>query len=85
MDRDGDGKKDIKAFEDKELNIFGAKLKTGKFLTSVLKFVIIFFIIFLFTKAISHFFNLDPNTLPTVVSATAIPANAVVQAPREFY
>jgi large-conductance mechanosensitive channel len=49
-DSDNDGIEDIKSIEKKELNIFGAKIKYGKVIADVIKFLIITYILFTVAK-----------------------------------
>lgn len=46
-DADHDGVRDVKKFEEKEFVIFGATFKLGKFILSLVKFVIITYLIYL--------------------------------------
>jgi len=49
-DADNDGKADIKTFENYEYRVAGINFKIGKFSISVIKVLLIFFIIFLVNK-----------------------------------
>ena len=51
-DADNDGKADIKTLENYEYRIAGINFKLGKFAISIIKVVLIFFIIFLINKFI---------------------------------
>ena len=48
IDKDGDGKADIKSLEKISVNLFGVKLKIGLFLIDFIKLLVILFIIYLF-------------------------------------
>mgnify|MGYP005999286391 CR=1 FL=1 len=45
-DVDKDGKPDIKEFENIKLNIYGVKIKPGKLIIDILKFILIIYIVF---------------------------------------
>ena len=49
-DCDKDGVRDIKQLEDRYITLFNAKFMIGKLLVSILKFVIISYIVFIMTK-----------------------------------
>jgi len=46
-DTDGDGKKDIIQFENITFTIFGIKIKMGKFIIDIIKFLIIIYVVFI--------------------------------------
>lgn len=56
IDRDGngDGKSDIQCLSDKVIIIAGIKFKVGKLIISLMKFIIITYIIFLISRIIHH-------------------------------
>ncbi len=53
-DGDGDGEEDIKKLEDKSIMCFGANFRIGKFMTSVIKFVLVTYIIFILAKVVKN-------------------------------
>lgn len=46
-DTDGDGKKDIIQFENITFKMFGIKIKIGKFIIDIIKFLIIIYVVFI--------------------------------------
>lgn len=54
QDNDGDGKADIVALENKTINIGKIKLKSGKFIVALIKFIIITYVIFIISKVINN-------------------------------
>jgi large conductance mechanosensitive channel len=54
-DGDKDGTKDIKKLEDKIIKIGGIKFEIGKFIVSVVKFIIVTYIIFILASALSKY------------------------------
>lgn len=57
VDIDGDGKKDIRQFENKIIKFNGINFKIGKFILSILKFLIVSYILFIITKMIDRLKN----------------------------
>lgn len=45
-DVNGDGKKDIVHFENININLFGIKIKIGKFIIDIIKFLIVVYVVF---------------------------------------
>ena len=45
-DTDGDGKKDIIQFENITFKMFGIKIKMGKFIIDIIKFLIVIYVVF---------------------------------------
>ena len=57
IDTDGDGQKDIKIIENKKLNFFGIRIKIGKFITCIIKFILVFYLIFFMSKIGNYFYE----------------------------
>lgn len=53
-DMDGDGVSDFKTLEEKEFHFYGMKFKIGKLATSLIKFVIIMYVMFILSESIKR-------------------------------
>lgn len=49
-DGDKDGVRDIKKFEEREVEIFGAKFKLGRFILALVKFLVITYLIYIISR-----------------------------------
>jgi large-conductance mechanosensitive channel len=58
-DGDGDGVHDSKKLEDKTMTVFGIQFRIGKFVMSVIKFVVITYIIFIASIVINKVSNMQ--------------------------
>lgn len=54
QDNDGDGKADISSLEEREIHIGKIKLKAGKFLVALIKFIIITYVIFIISRMLKN-------------------------------
>lgn len=53
-DMDGDGVSDFKSFEEKEIHFFGMTFKVGKVITSIIKFIIVMYVMFLLSESMKR-------------------------------
>jgi large conductance mechanosensitive channel len=56
-DGDGDGVSDIKSLEDYKIKCFGITFGVGKFITALIKFIIISYVIFIFISISNKYIN----------------------------
>jgi len=56
-DMDGDGISDFKSFEEKEIHFFGMTFKVGKVITSIIKFVVVMYVMFLLSETMKNVMN----------------------------
>jgi len=54
-DIDNDGKRDIKSLENKYVKIYGIKINFGNFVISILKFIIVTYLIFLISNTLNKY------------------------------